>query len=196
MAVNHTARMVKPTEADIKKDDVITFTPESKTQVKTTIQAKASEQSGIEKEPESIIKPEPTEDEAYKAQISDLAGKLDLEEFFFSGEISHTFQLSKKASVTIKVLSASELQETQSFMWGLRNEDISAIQAEMKYALEVLSRAVIKYGKKDLTKMSLDERREYLSELPSMVVPLIFNKYSLLERAATEALKNPEQVKN
>ena len=190
MAVNHTARMVKP--VTMEQPQEVKPVQEIKSDIKATMEAIDNKIADEETESQNDAQ----KDDEVQAQIKELAGKLDLEDFFFSGEITHEFKLSKKAPVTLKVLSAAELQETQSFMWELRKEDISAIQAEMKYAVEVLSRAILKYGKKDLGKMSIAERKDYLNELPSMVIPLIFNKYSLLERAATEALKNQEQLKN
>lgn len=190
MAVNHTARMVKPATMEQSQESKPVY--EMKSDIKATMEAIDNKIVEEETKAQDDVK----RDDEIQTQIKELAEKLDLEDFFFSGEITHEFKLSKKASVTLKVLSAAELQETQSFMWELHKEDISAIQAEMKYAVEILSRAILKYGKKDLSKIPIDERKEYLNELPSMVIPLIFNKYSLLERAATEALRNQEQLKN
>lgn len=115
----------------------------------------------------------------------DLIKDLDMDEFFFTGTISYTFKLGK-TEVKMKILSSKELQETQSYLWKLRNDDISAIEAQLKYTVAILVRAITVYNKQDLTKKTLEEKEAFINELPSMVIPVLYDNYLLLEASAAK----------
>ena len=115
----------------------------------------------------------------------DLIKDLDMDEFFFTGTISYTFKLGR-SEVKMKILSSKELQETQAYLWKLRNDDISAMEAQLKYTVAILARAISVYNKQDLTKKTLEEKEAFINELPSMVIPVLYDDYTLLEASATK----------
>jgi len=115
----------------------------------------------------------------------DLIKDLDMDEFFFTGTISYTFKLGR-SEVKMKILSSKELQETQSYLWKLRNDDISAVEAQLKYTVAILARAISVYNKQDLTKKTLEEKEAFINELPSMVIPVLYDNYTLLEASAAK----------
>lgn len=128
-------------------------------------------------------------DTASEKEDEKLITDIDMDEFFFTGTISYTFKVHKN-DVQLKVLSSKELQETQAYLWKLRNEDISAVEAQLKYTLTVLSRALIKYGKKDFANKTAEEKQAFLSELPSMLIPVLYDKYALLEKSAAKLFED------
>lgn len=115
----------------------------------------------------------------------DLIKDLDMDEFFFTGTISYTFNLGR-SEIKMKILSSKELQETQSYLWKLRNDDISAVEAQLKYTVAILARAISVYNKQDLTKKTLEEKEAFINELPSMVIPVLYDNYTLLEASAAK----------
>ena len=115
----------------------------------------------------------------------DLIKDLDMDEFFFTGIISYSFKLGRN-EVKMKVLSSKELQETQAYLWKLRTEDISGIEAQLKYTVAILVRAITMYGKQDLSKKTLEEKEAFINELPSMIIPVLYDDYVLLEASAAK----------
>ena len=120
-----------------------------------------------------------------KFKDEDLIKDLDMDEFFFTGVISYNFKLGRN-EVKMKILSSKELQETQSYLWKLRNDDISAIEAQLKYTVAILARAITNYNKQDLSKKTLEEKEAFINELPSMVIPVLYDDYTLLEASASK----------
>lgn len=114
---------------------------------------------------------------------------IDMEEFFFNGLISYTFKMGR-IDIKMKVLTSQELQEVQSYLWKLRNDDISAIEAQLKYTVAILSRAILMYGKQDLKDMKLEEKETFINAMPSMLIPVLYDKYLLLEASASKAFEN------
>ena len=115
----------------------------------------------------------------------DLIKDLDMDEFFFTGVISYAFKLGRN-EVKMKILSSKELQEAQSYLWKLRNDDISAVEAQLKYTVAILVRAITNYNKQDLSKKTLEEKEAFINELPSMVIPVLYDDYTLLEASASK----------
>lgn len=114
---------------------------------------------------------------------------IDMDDFFFNGTISYTFKIGR-TEIKMKILSSKELQETQSYLWKLRNSDISAIEAQLKYTVSILSRAILSYGKQDLSSMKLEEKEEFVNAMPSMLIPVLYDNYLLLEASATKIFEN------
>ena len=137
----------------------------------------------IEKAEEAEKKVEESSISKFKEE--DLIKDLDMDEFFFTGVISYNFKLGRN-EVKMKILSSKELQETQSYLWKLRNDDISAVEAQLKYTVAVLVRAITNYNKQDLTKKTLEEKEAFINELPSMLIPVLYDDYTLLEASASK----------
>ena len=114
---------------------------------------------------------------------------IDMDDFFFNGTISYTFKIGR-TDIKMKILSSKELQETQSYLWQLRNSDISAIEAQLKYTVSILSRAILSYNKQDLSGMKLEEKEEFVNAMPSMLIPILYDNYLLLEASATKIFEN------
>ena len=165
---------VRATEADLIKDTEKTdIIKEASAQLDSDIAEAETNEKEVEQQVLSRFKNE------------DLIKDLDMDEFFFTGVISYTFKLGRN-EVKMKILSSKELQETQAYLWQLRNDDICAVEAQLKYTVAILARAVTTYNKQDLTKKTLDEKIAFINELPSMIIPVLYDDYSLLEASASK----------
>lgn len=158
---------------------------------------KSEETSKLETSIEEVI-PTESEDMGTKNRIpkEDLisSDELDLQQFYFTGKLEHTFKL-RNFEVTLRLLDTREVEETNEILWNLMAKEISMDMVTLTHSTEVLGRAIVKYGKVDLSSKSQEERLEFIRTIPGVLIPIIAKKYTILEESMHVALTSGE-VKN
>lgn len=122
---------------------------------------------------------------------------LDLQSFFFSGKIEHTFELKGGFKVTMRLLSSEELEATHKALWELIQKEISTDMVTTAHTIEVLARTITKYGKASLEDKKIEDKLSFIRDnVPGVLLSILIQKYNLLERSADAAFSDKENLKN
>jgi hypothetical protein len=109
----------------------------------------------------------------------------------FEGEYREEFKIKGKLAVTFRTRTADETSfitnevDTKSFNL------VSSLQ-EYRALLNIASSLVI-YNTKDLSSLSLDERRAFVGKLPSVVAAAISNSLVEFDQKTDAALREGEE---
>ncbi len=143
----------------------------------------------------TVAKEQPEAEE--KSAPEEALLELDLQNFFFSGRIEHTFDLKGGFKVTMKLLSSEELEETHKILWNLIQKEISTDMVTAAHTIEVLARTITKYGKVSLEDKKIEDKLSFVrANVPGVLLSILIKKYNLLERSADAAFSDKENLKN
>lgn len=188
---NPTSRMKSKGKEDIKPKEV---TPEME----------VNDAEAIEALNEGMTEPVVENFDAPKEKEiltpEDLGGEyikdLDIQGFFFTGKLQHTFDI-KGLKVMFKLLSSEELLETHKILWEIASRDTSTDVITVEHSIEVLARAIMKYNNTDLESMLLEERKEFISKnIPGILLTVLINKYRIFEMSADKLFEDKDSLKN
>jgi len=142
----------------------------------------------------------PAQDEGlkeYTAKKEALKASVDLNEFYFTGKVTHTFKLKKDFEFALMLMDSGALEDVHTKLWELVKNPISDDCVNMAHSKNVLARSLVKYGKKDMSNMSVEDRMTFInSSIPGILIPILMDKYALLEVAVTELFKDDTTIKN
>jgi hypothetical protein len=140
----------------------------------------------------------PTKEEVANAVEEITTSKYTKEELLaifdsilFEGEYREEFKIKGKLAVTFRTRTADETSfitnevDTKSFNL------VSSLQ-EYRALLNIASSLVI-YNTKDLSSLSLDERRAFVGKLPSVVAAAISNSLVEFDQKTDAALREGEE---
>ncbi len=126
----------------------------------------------------------------------ELLKDLDMDQFYFTGKIEHTFKIGK-LEVVFGLLDAEELEATNKILWELASESSSTDMLLLSHSIEILGRTIIKYGKKVISSMSSEDRIAFVRKnIPGVLIPILIRKYAILEASATAAFEDDDLLKN
>lgn len=139
---------------------------------------RSEEQSGVEQPQIEVIK------------------DLDLESFFFTGEIRHTFKFGK-FQVEMRLLQGDETTSLHEMLWKLVDKNVSAPEAAMRQMIETVAMSILKYGPNDLSNKSVAEKKEFVGKLPGVITKKLMDCFTQLEYSANKLLEeNGSVLKN
>jgi hypothetical protein len=142
----------------------------------------------------------PGSDEAkreYESRKKALSASIKLEEFYFTGKITHEFTLKGDFKYSLEIMDSGSLETVHKLLWDLLKEHTSDDCISMAHSKNVLARSLVKYGKKDLSSESVENRLEFINKhVPGIIIPVLMDKYSLLEVVVSELFKDENTLKN
>lgn len=164
---------------------------------KDTVQETKIEDAPEVEEVIATVESKDVEETKAKFEDSELIKDLNLEQFYFTGILEHTFNV-KKLSFNLRLMKSEELEETNRILWDLAAEKISLEMIMFSHAIEVIGRTLTKYGKIDLSSMSTEERVKFVrANIPGIVIPKIARMYDLLEASANKVFsEDSDELKN
>lgn len=125
---------------------------------------------------------------------------LDLEDFFFTGNIQYTFTLGNKFSFTLRLPASDEVANLHKSLYEkakTESETMTDSEFDIRRINGIVALSLIKYGSMDLSNKSKEERLEFVNNLPAVVVQTLSKCYVRLENSASELLdKSSETIKN
>lgn len=139
--------------------------------------------------------PEDQQPEDQQPQI-EVIKDLDLESFFFTGEIRHTFKFGK-FQVEMRLLQGDETTSLHEMLWKLVDKNVSAPEAAMRQMIETVAMSLLKYGPTDLSNKSAAEKKEFVGKLPGVITKKLMDCFTQLEYSANKLLEeNGTVLKN
>lgn len=125
---------------------------------------------------------------------------LNLEEFFFTGNIQYTFTLGNKFTFTLRLPASDEIANLHRALYEKvkgESETMTDAEFDIRRINGIVALSLVKYGANDLSNKTKEERLEFVNNLPAVVVQTISKCYVRLEDSASELLdKSSEAVKN
>lgn len=149
------------------------------------IDDKIKEEEEIKIKERSLVTPDPIEENSPQINVIE---DLDLESFFFTGEIQHKFNFGK-FSITLRLLKGDETTQLHEMLWKLVEKNVSAPEAAMRQMIETVSMALIKYGPNDFSDKDLEEKKEFVGKLPGVVIKKLMDCFTQLEYSANKLLE-------
>lgn len=125
---------------------------------------------------------------------------LDLESFFFTGNIQYTFKLGDKFSFTLRLPASEKIAELHRSLYATiksEEETITDQEFAIKQTNGIIALSLIKYGPVDLTEKSYEERLDFVNKLPNVTVQTLSRCYLRLEMSASKLLTDSaDSIKN
>jgi hypothetical protein len=125
---------------------------------------------------------------------------LDLENFFFTGNIDYTFSIGKKFTFTLRLPASDEIANLHKSLYTQakdESETMTDAEFDIRRINGIIALSLIKYGATDLSNKTKEERLEFVNKLPAVVVQTLSKSYVRLENSAAELLdKNSDVLKN
>ena len=126
----------------------------------------------------------------------ELIKDLNLEKFYLQGRMDHEFKLPGNLTVKLRLLEGEELLETNKFLWECTQQNKSTTMVMLEHSMMVIARSILRYGDTDLAKAPLAEREKFVHSLPSVMIPVLSRKYTVLEASVNRFFADAEKVKN
>lgn len=125
---------------------------------------------------------------------------LDLEDFFFTGNIQYTFTLGNKFAFTLKLPASDEIANLHRSLYKEvkdESETMTDAEFEIRRINGIVALSLMKYGNMDLSNKTKEERLAFVNNLPAVVVQTISRCYVRLENSASDLLdKSADAIKN
>lgn len=125
---------------------------------------------------------------------------LDLENFFFTGNIDYTFSIGKKFTFTLRLPASDEIANLHKVLYAKvkdESETMTDAEFDIRRINGIIALSLIKYGATDLSNKTKEEKLEFVNKLPAVVVQTLSRCYVRLENSAAELLeKQSDAVKN
>lgn len=158
----------------------------------------------IEKDLDKEIKQEEVIESKEEAVLEDANNlppiDLDLENFFFTGNIEYTFSLGKKFTFTLRLPASDEVADLHKNLYSRvkdEKETMTDAEFDIRRINGIIALSLIKYGSTDLSDKSKEERLAFVNKLPGVVVQTLSRCYVRLENSAAEVLiNNSDTLKN
>ncbi|MHA2093032.1 MAG: hypothetical protein ACW98F_00115 [Candidatus Hodarchaeales archaeon] len=116
-----------------------------------------------------------------------------LEKLIFDGYATKDFDyFDSKLTFTLKTLIGDEQLEIEKEMADVTGTTNRILHV---YSLKMLSHALLKYGKEDLTKLTAEQRYKFLTNLSNVLIDKLINAQTEFERECKD-LVSPESIEN
>ena len=125
---------------------------------------------------------------------------LNLEEFFFTGNIQYTFRIGSKFSFMLRLPASEDVANLHKELYAeIKKESDTLTDAEfdIKRMNGIVALSLMKYGAVDLENKSKEERLAFVNKLPAVAVQTISKCYVRLESSASQLLdQSTDTIKN
>ena len=155
----------------------------------------------IEKDLDKKIEQAELEDEQQQFKMDSVDAlpplDLDLEDFFFTGNIEHTFSIGKKFTFTLRLPASEEVANLHKTLYAsIKSESETMTDAEfdIRRINGIVALSLVKYGANDLSNKTKEERLEFVNSLPAVVVQTLSRSYVRLETSAAELLEKQSDI--
>lgn len=125
---------------------------------------------------------------------------LNLEDFFFTGNIQHTFKIGNNFSFVLRLPASDEVAKLHRDLYATvksESEVITDAEFDIRRVNGIVALSLMKYGTTNLENETKEKRLEFVNKLPAVVVQTLSKCYVHLENSASALLdKESNQIKN